>query len=114
MKKLAIALCLLSSTAFATEAPVCDGVEDCSAKWDAAQLFVVKNSDLKLQTATSVILETYSPRRSSTQIAMRVTKEPIGGGRYKIVAEVFCVNIFGCREPSAKIIERFNAEVSNL
>lgn len=113
MKKLAIALCLLSPTAFATEAPVCEGVEDCSAKWDAAQLFVIKHADMKIQTVTNVLIETYNPPRSSVDIAMRVIKEPLGSGRYKLVASVICVNIFGCREPAAKTIEKFNAAVSN-
>ena len=76
--------------------PTCDGEQDCNAKWEAAQLWVVHNAGFKIQTATNVLIETYNAVGGSSSIAARVTKEPLGGGRYKIVVRTFCDNMFGC------------------
>lgn len=76
--------------------PTCVGVEDCNAKWEAAQLWVVHHSAYKIQTATNVLIETYNPASSSPQIAARVTKEPQGAGKYKLLVTVWCDNMFGC------------------
>lgn len=75
--------------------PVCNGEKDCSVKWDMAQLWVVRNASYKIQTSTSVLIETYSSSRSDNNdtMAVRVTKEPMGGGKYKILAEVTCLGI---------------------
>lgn len=76
--------------------PTCDGEQDCNVKWEAAQLWVVHNAGFKIQTATNVLIETYNAVGGSSSIAVRVTKEPLGGGRYKIVVRTFCDNMFGC------------------
>lgn len=96
-----------------TPAPTCDGEADCKAKWEAAQLFVVKHSDQKIQVATEVLIETYNPTYS-TNIAMRVTKEPLGGGRYKIVALAFCANPFGCKIKPSTLEYQFNLEIAEV
>lgn len=92
--------------------PVCSGTEDCNAKWEAAQLWVVHNASYKIQTATTVLIETYNPAPSSPSLAARITKEPLGGGKYRILVALWCDNMFGC-VPSAydKAIE-FNKAVS--
>lgn len=73
--------------------PVCNGEKDCSVKWDMAQLWVVRNASYKIQTSTSVLIETYSRSDDNDKMAVRVTKEPVGGGKYKILAEVTCLGI---------------------
>ncbi|HKV96726.1 MAG TPA: hypothetical protein VJR90_04445 [Gammaproteobacteria bacterium] len=76
--------------------PICTSDVDCKAKWDAAQLWIAHNAGYKLQTVTDVLLETYNSVDGSPNIAVQVTKEPIGNGKYKIVVSVSCDNIFGC------------------
>jgi hypothetical protein len=76
--------------------PTCLGEKDCKAKWEMAQVWIVKNAGYKLQTATDVLLQTYSPVGSSTSIGVRALKEPAGDGRYKITVSVWCDNMFGC------------------
>ena len=76
--------------------PICVSDADCKAKWDAAQLWIAHNAGYKLQTVTDVLLETYNSVGGSPDIAVQVTKEPIGGGKYKIVVSVSCDNLFGC------------------
>lgn len=68
--------------------PICVDEKDCIAKWEAAQLWVAKNAGFKIQTTTNVLIETYNP--TTRALAVSVTKEPIGGGKYKIVAEIWC------------------------
>lgn len=76
--------------------PTCAAEKDCEAKWEAAQVWVVKNAGYKIQTATNVLIETYNSIGSSTDVAVRVLKEPLGSGSYRFVVNVWCANIFGC------------------
>lgn len=76
--------------------PVCVDEKDCKVKWETAQLWIVRNSAYKLQIVTDVLLQTYNPTGGTPQIGVQATKEPAGGGRYKILVRVFCDNIFGC------------------
>lgn len=91
--------------------PTCTGAEDCNAKWEAAQLWVVHHAAYKIQTATNVLIETYNPASSSPSIAARVTKEPMGGGKYRLLVKVWCDNMFGCiPDPYASALD-FNKVV---
>jgi hypothetical protein len=66
--------------------PTCSGEKDCAAKWERAQLWVAKNSDMKLQITTSVLIQTFSAPRESDSVGFTVTKEPTGDGAYRILA----------------------------
>lgn len=92
--------------------PTCDGEKDCAAKWDAAQLWVVKNAAYKLQTVSSVVIQTFNPGRNSVYLAAAVTKEPLGGGRFRLVARMWCNNLFGCSPDPMMALLQFNREVS--
>ena len=84
--------------------PVCTGDADCVAKWEAAQLWVVHNAGFKLQTVTSVLLETYAPAYAAAgvtnnqddvgRIFAKITKEPLGNGSYRIVPIIACLARF--------------------
>lgn len=76
--------------------PVCVDEKDCKAKWEAAQIWIVRNAGFKLQITTDVLLQTYSATGGSPSIAVQATKEPLGGGKYKILVTVSCDNMFGC------------------
>lgn len=89
--------------------PVCDGEKDCAAKWDAAQLWVVRNAGMKIQTTTNVLIETYNS--PGTQLAAQVTKEPVGDGKYRIVVKLGCDNPFGCVPNALDAALAFNREV---
>lgn len=102
---------LAAQKAFRESIPVCNGPVDCQAKWDAAQLWVVQNAGVKIQTATSVVIETYNSPDSSPRLAVRVTKEPLGGGRYRIVVVTGCANIFGCQPNHIDAALDFNRQV---
>jgi hypothetical protein len=85
-------------TQIAASIPTCTGEADCAAKWDAAQLWVVKHSSYKLQTVTNVLMETYGTGQAYTsdtaevgRVFAQVTKEPTGEGSYRIVANIGCV-----------------------
>lgn len=92
--------------------PTCSTPDECQQKWEVAQLWVVKNADYKIQTATSVLIQTFNPRRSSSAIAAQVTKEPLGGGRYRFVAKVWCDNMFGCKPDEVSAVLDFNGTVN--
>jgi len=67
--------------------PVCS--TDCKEQWERAQLWLVNHAAYKIQTATDVILETY--KAEGGYYTFRVTKEPVGGGKYRIVIRMGCV-----------------------
>jgi len=72
---------------------------ECDAKWEAAQLWIVKNAGFKMQTVTNVVLQTYGPSgdvSDSTRIAVTATREPAGPQRSRIFVTVRCGNPFGC------------------
>jgi hypothetical protein len=86
-----------------TEA-VCDDA-NCDECWERAQLWIVKHSKWKIQTATNVLIQTYNPTGSDPSYGFTVTKEPAGNGRYRITIEMSCGNMFGC-SPKAEDVER--------
>lgn len=94
--------------------PTCSGAEDCNEKWEAAQLWVVKNSGWKIQTQSNVLIETYNATGGSTRIAVRVTKEPLGGGKYQFIVNVWCDNIFGCQPNAWDAALDFNRQISSI
>jgi hypothetical protein len=96
---------------FESTIPICEGEADCKAKWEAAQLWVVHHAGFKIQTATDVLIETYNPGPSDATVAVRVTKEPLGGGKYKMLVFVWCNNIFGCVPNGWDAALNFNREI---
>ena len=93
--------------------PVCDGAADCAAKWDAAQLWVAQHAGYGIQTATNVVIQTYTSVNSSdTRLMATVTKEPIGSGKYRIVAKLSCWNMSGCSTDPTQATVDFNNAVA--
>lgn len=93
--------------------PTCTAGADCNAKWDAAQLWIVKNAGFKLQTTTGVVLQTFGPSSAtndSTRLAVTVTREP-DGERFRIVARIGCGNPFGCTPEALPALLDFNRTV---
>lgn len=91
--------------------PKCSSEKECTAMWEMAQLWIVKNAGYKLQTTTSVLLETYNSVDASTAMAARVTKEPLGGGAYEFKANVWCANWLGCELDPLTALLDFNRTV---
>lgn len=91
--------------------PICTNEKDCNEKWEAAQLWVVHNAAFKIQISTNVLIETYNAPSYSPHIAVRVTKEPIGGGKYQFIVSVWCANALGCNPDSWDAALDFNRTV---
>lgn len=93
--------------------PICVEGPDCKAQWDAAQRWILQNLRWKIQNANDVYIETFGPSNEAAT-AMRVVKEPVGGGRYSITANVRCGNIFGCFPNPADSLLSFNRYVTSF
>lgn len=64
---------------------------DCPQYWERAQLWLAKHSNMKIQTSTDVLLQTYNPSSSAgSTYGFTITKEPLTEGQYKIVMEANC------------------------
>lgn len=88
--------------------PTCTDEKECNVMWEAAQLWVVKNAGYKIQTATTVLIQTFNATGSKVELAAQITKEPQGGGRYQFVAKVGCDNMFGCKPNRLDALLDFN------
>jgi len=94
--------------------PTCEGVDDCNAKWESAQLWVVRNAGFKIQTQSNVLIETYNATGGTTDLAVRVMKEPQGKGKYRLLVDVWCDNMFGCIPNAMDTALRFNREIGAI
>lgn len=93
--------------------PTCETEKECAIKWSAARNWIIQNSGWKLQHVQPDFLETYNAVNSSPRIAVRVTKEPLQDGRQRIVATVWCDNIFGCNPDKLEALQSFNNYVNS-
>lgn len=84
---------------FRSTIPICTGPADCAAKWEAAQYFIIKTSPMNMQTVTNVLIQTYPSPKNSIRLAMSVTKEPLGNGKYRILVNAYCDNFMWPCEP---------------
>jgi hypothetical protein len=63
----------------------------CAEQWQRAQLWLAKHSNMKIQTSTEVLLQTYNPpSNSGSTYSFTVTREPLGNGQYRIFMEAPC------------------------
>lgn len=85
---------------------LCEGEVQCKEMWERAAFFVSSNSAYKIQIYNDNLIQTYSSTNSSTGLSYKITREPLGSGRYRIWVGAWCANIFGCHpnhlEASAK------------
>ena len=61
----------------------------CDKAWAAAESFVAANSDLRIKSATSTLIDTYPPIVIG-EIGMKVEKNSIAGGESEIQLTVIC------------------------
>ena len=79
-------------------APVlCYNADHCSRTWQAAQVWVAKNSAYKMRVVTDSIIQTEGPIGYDPGLAFQVTKEPAREGAYEIAVAASCANLFGCQ-----------------
>jgi hypothetical protein len=100
---IALAACASTSaelqTALAPAASIGTSVEcdiGCKREWQRAQYWLGKHATMKVATATDVLIQTYTPPENHPQYGFSVTREPLGGDRYRISAELFCQSFLGC------------------
>jgi hypothetical protein len=99
---------------FRATIPMCTGEADCRVKWEAAQVWVSQHIPMKIQTVTDVLIVTYGPMGTDATSAARVTKRPLGGGRYEIDIWVGCGNPFGCFPEPWATCNAFNDYVNTV
>ena len=93
---------------FIKTVPVCYSERECEMKWSSARRWVIENARYKIQTMTPDFIETYNPSSGSPSLAVRVTKEPIASGGYRIIVKTWCDNVFGCGPDSQDAEQNFN------
>ncbi|HEY4216183.1 MAG TPA: hypothetical protein VGM67_03540 [Gemmatimonadaceae bacterium] len=81
---------------------------DCNKDWDRARFWVVKHSQLKIETANDVLVETYSPADAAPSYGFSVIKDPAGAGRFTIRLSMHCGTPLGCDPSQSDIAAAFN------
>lgn len=94
--------------------PICSSDVECARMWDAAQVWVQKNSTMKIQTVSSAVIQTYTPSFEIPGLGFSITKEPIEGGRYKIVGKSSCAGIGGCDRSPLQALLDFNTSIGAI
>jgi hypothetical protein len=91
---------------------ICEGKDQCDLYWQRAMFYVNNNSRYKVQNANENLIQTYSPTGGSTYLGYNISREPLGNGRFRIWARVWCDNMFGCEPaiyPEVAKIKRYIA-----
>lgn len=123
MKKMVLALAFLASAtlagcasrhqvseAFAAKARqriTCSGAEQCTLYWRRAQAWLALNSEMKIQIATDMMLETYNPVNHNPVYGFRIMRIPDAGQTERIMIHMSCGNLLGCSEPRELVTVRF-------
>lgn len=68
----------------------------CPEYWERAQLWLTKHSQMKIQTVTNVMIQTYNPIGYEVVYGFSVIKEPVGNFAYNIQMTMYCGNPLGC------------------
>lgn len=90
--------------------PTCAGLDECELKWARALQWINANSHWRLSLVTDMQIETYpSVGNGNAFPAYRVTRFPLGEGRYRLDIEAACGNLFGCAPNAAAEAIRMNA-----
>lgn len=92
--------------------PVCEGAADCAAKWEAARNWVVNTPSYGIRVSNDDRIETYDADSTRAGTAIQVSRESLGGDRYRILVNVDCFAIYGC-PPYWETKIDFNRSVGN-
>jgi hypothetical protein len=94
-------------------APItCQTRADCEAKWSRAISWIVNNSELKIQTQSDLLIQTYNSIDASTSLAFTITRVATGEpGIYQITIAAGCANFIGCFPTPAEARASFAAFV---
>ena len=79
-------------------APItCQTGADCEAKWSRAISWLTTHSQLKIQTQSDYLIQTYNSIDASTSLAFTITRVATGQpGIYQISFAAGCDNFIGC------------------
>jgi hypothetical protein len=94
----------------ATTPLYCAGPEQCNLMWRRAQAWVAQNSEMKIQIANDVVLETFNPPEHSLSLGYRILREP-QSSRDEIKIVSICRNIWGCNRSQIGVTASFKRYV---
>jgi hypothetical protein len=94
---------------FAATRPACQNEQQCEKMWAAARNWVINNCGMKIQNITDGYIETYGS--TGTQLACRVTKDPMANGNWQLTVTTGCNNMFGCIPDAWQAALNFNEVV---
>lgn len=76
--------------------PECEGAADCTGKWEAAYNWVIETPSYGIRVANENRIETYDADSTRAGTELRVTRESLGGDRYRFIVDIDCFANRGC------------------
>lgn len=86
--------------------PECRGEVECQRMWRRAQAWVATYGDMKIQTISDAIIETYNPKSYDPKWHFRVLRVPSGTGADRIELTATCAGF--CQKSPAQRVAEFN------
>jgi hypothetical protein len=81
-------------------APTCQGKEDCELRWTRAVQWINANSRLSIRMMNDTVIETHAGFGDASALTgFRVTRVPLGDGKYQLQIDAACANVFICVPP---------------
>ncbi|MFF7399448.1 hypothetical protein ACFZAI_23550 [Achromobacter sp. NPDC008082] len=68
----------------------CSEASECKLVWERGIYYVANNSRWRVMAETSNLIETEYPDKGYYGLAYRITREPMGNGRYRISTQAWC------------------------
>jgi hypothetical protein len=94
--------------------PMCFSKSECDVKWSAAKEWALNHSNMKLQSSSDDLIETYDSPKDSPHLAFLIRKHPTSNPQtYAISINVWCGNMLGCVPPTKDAIRDFNKYVNS-
>ena len=88
----------------------CADKPTCDRYWQRAQVWIARNSRYRIQTANDVLIQTFGPGGSTTDLAFSLVREPVGAAGASLISiTAGCDNIFGCFPDSASAVRDLKA-----
>lgn len=101
-------------THITTTSPTCFTEKQCEAMWLEAHNAVQRATGMKLQIATSNLLQTYTPTRGNF-LNSKVEKQPNADGSYTIKAVFWCTSPYACSTGlDNSAFNLFNTQVKSI
>lgn len=93
--------------------PVCTSPSQCDAYWNAAAIWIRHTLRQHIAERTDTMMRTVMTQSPGNYLSVRITREEIAPGTWRIDAEMYCAMKVGCEPSPWEAEQDFNRYVNN-